>query len=41
MAFLEAVDVEVEGRIRTIHLVCDNVSRSHFKIRLAHATLWV
>jgi transposase len=28
MAFLEAVDVEVEERIRTIHLVCDHV-RTH------------
>ncbi len=29
MAFLEAVDVEVDERIRTIHLVCDNVSTHH------------
>jgi transposase len=29
MAFLDAVDVEVDERIRTIHLVCDNVSTHH------------
>jgi transposase len=31
MAFLEAVDVEVEEDIRTIHLVCDPVSTHHGK----------
>jgi DNA-binding Lrp family transcriptional regulator len=31
MAFLEAVDVEVDEHIRTIHLVCDNVSTHHGK----------
>jgi transposase len=31
MAFLEAVDGEVEERIHTIHLVCDNVSTHHGK----------
>lgn len=29
MASLEAVDVEVAERIRTIHLVCDHVSTHH------------
>jgi DDE superfamily endonuclease len=31
IAFLEAVDVEVDEHIRTIHLVCDNVSTHHGK----------
>jgi hypothetical protein len=31
IAFLEAVDGEVEERIRTIHLVCDHVSTHHGK----------
>ena len=31
IAFLEAVDVEVNEPIRTIHLVCDNVSTHHGK----------
>jgi transposase len=31
IAFLEAVDVEVEADIRTIHLVCDHVSTHHGK----------
>jgi transposase len=31
IAFLEAVDVEVAEHIRTIHLVCDNVSTHHGK----------
>jgi transposase len=29
IAFLEALDLEIDGRIRTIHLVCDNVSTHH------------
>jgi hypothetical protein len=44
MAFLEAVEVEVEGHIRTIHLVCDNVSTHHGKeVRqwLAHHSRFV
>jgi hypothetical protein len=32
MAFLEAVDVEVNEPIRTIHLVCDNVSTPHGQV---------
>jgi transposase len=31
IAFLEALDVEVEEHIHTIHLVCDNVSTHHGK----------
>jgi hypothetical protein len=31
IAFLEAVDVEVDEHVRTIHLVCDNVSTHHGK----------
>ena len=31
MAFLEAVDIAVDERIRTIHLVCDHVSPHHGK----------
>jgi hypothetical protein len=31
IAFLEAVDIAVDERIRTIHLVCDNVSTHHGK----------
>jgi transposase len=31
MAFLEALDSEVDERIRTIHLICDNVSTHHGK----------
>jgi transposase len=31
IAFLEAMDAEVNGHIHTIHLVCDNVSTHHGK----------
>jgi transposase len=29
IAFLEALDLEIDERVRTIHLVCDNVSTHH------------